>query len=56
MRRLYMEIELNIKNETNESWFIPSIFDYYGNRFLKVEDDLGFYYFPDIQYNTKVKL
>lgn len=49
-----MEIELNIKNETNESWFIPSIFDYYGNRFLKVEGDLGFYYFPDIQYKSKV--
>jgi hypothetical protein len=50
----YLEVEVFIKNTTSQNWFMPSIFDYYGNRFLKMEDELGTYYFPDIQYRNKV--
>ena len=49
-----LNIQVIIENKTDNVWFIPSPFEYYGNKFLTLEDKSGTYYYPNKVYKHRV--
>jgi len=48
-----IRITVNIKNNTDNKWFFPSPFQYFGNKFLSIKSKKDFSYYPGLSIKNR---
>ncbi len=48
-----IRIIVNIKNNTDNKWFFPSPFQYFGNKFLSIKSKKDFNYYPGLPIKNR---